>query len=90
MNENKSNEQTQDFALKQLYKEQELLKQDLAKLKEQIQTMKLEVASLTTHLTIVKDKLKSFDGLIGWVVKLSAAAIIGAIMTFILKGGLLL
>jgi cell division septum initiation protein DivIVA len=78
-----------NFALTQLYKEQEDLKQDIDKLKEQLQTIKLEVASLTTHLGIVKAKLQSFDSLIGWVVKLSAAAVIGAAMTFILKGGLL-
>jgi len=78
-----------NFALTQLYKEQEDLKQDIDKLREQLQTIKLEVASLTTHLGIVKAKLQSFDSLIGWVVKLSAAAVIGAAMTFILKGGLL-
>jgi len=76
--------------LRRLREEQLQLETNVTNLREKLHAMELEVSQLGIHLGVVKTRLMSFDSLLGWILKISAAAIIGAFMTFLLRGGLVL
>lgn len=76
--------------ISRLNSEQQQLEEKLEKLKDEVRALELMVNSMSTHLDLLKTKMTSFDSIIGWIVKLFIAAIIGGFMTFLLKGGLVL
>jgi len=76
--------------LSRLNAEQQEIERKLEKLKDEVRILELNVNSMSTHLDLLKSKMTSFDSIIGWIVKLFIAAIIGGFMTFLLKGGLML
>lgn len=62
----------------------------LFKLRDTVRDIEEEINNINIHLDIAKAKLKSFDGIIGWIVKLFVGAILGGILTFVIKGGLVI
>ena len=76
--------------IRSLQNDQNELEKRLFKLRDTVRDMEEEINSINIYLDITKAKLKSFDGIIGWIVKLFIGAILGGILTFIIKGGLVL
>jgi len=76
--------------IRRLRDEQSAIETRLFKLRDTVRDMEEEINNINIHLDIAKNKLKSFDGILGWVVKLFVGAIIGGILTFIIKGGLVI
>ena len=57
-------------------------------IKEEVVDLEIKTSNLALSLDTVKFRIRSIDALIGWFGKIMAAAIIGGIMSFIIKGGL--
>ena len=76
--------------IRALQSDQDELEKRLFKLRDTVRDMEEEINNINIYLDITKAKLKSFDGIIGWIVKLFIGAILGGILTFIIKGGLVL
>ena len=76
--------------IRALQNDQNELEKRLFKLRDTVRDMEEEINNINIYLNITKAKLKSFDGIIGWIVKLFIGAILGGILTFIIKGGLVL
>ena len=76
--------------IRALQNDQDELEKRLFKLRDTVRDMEEEINNINIYLDITKAKLKSFDGIIGWIVKLFIGAILGGILTFIIKGGLVL
>ena len=76
--------------IRALQADQNELEKRLFKLRDTVRDMEEEINNINIYLDITKAKLKSFDGIIGWIVKLFIGAILGGILTFIIKGGLVL
>ena len=78
------------YDIRALQTDQNELEKRLFKLRDTVRDMEEEINNINIYLNITKAKLKSFDGIIGWIVKLFIGAILGGILTFIIKGGLVL
>tara|TARA_R110001606_G_scaffold31327_3_gene95694 strand:- start:75 stop:329 length:255 start_codon:yes stop_codon:yes gene_type:complete len=76
--------------IRKLQTEQTAIETRLFKLRDTVRDMEEEINNINIYLDITKAKLKSFDGIIGWIVKLFIGAILGGLLTFIIKGGLVL
>ena len=75
---------------RRLRDEHDALEVRLFKLRDTVRDIEEDINTINTHLDIAKAKLKSFDGIIGWIVKIFVGAILGGLLTFIVKGGLVL
>jgi len=76
--------------IRRLRDEASTMEKRLFKLRDTVRDIEEEINNINTHLDIAKAKLKSFDGIIGWIVKLFVGAILGGMLTFIIKGGLVI
>tara|TARA_B110000908_G_scaffold106399_1_gene125237 strand:+ start:2463 stop:2711 length:249 start_codon:yes stop_codon:yes gene_type:complete len=59
-------------------------------IKEEVVDLEIKTSNLALSLDTVKFRIRSIDGLIGWFGKIMASAVVGGIMAFIIKGGLVL
>ena len=59
-------------------------------IKDEVVDLEIKTSNLSLSLDAVRLKVRSIDGLIGWFGKIMASAVVGGIMAFIIKGGLVL
>lgn len=76
--------------IRRLRDEASTMENRLFKLRDTVRDIEEEINNINIHLDIAKAKLKSFDGIIGWIVKLFVGAVLGGMLTFIIKGGLVI
>tara|TARA_R110000796_G_scaffold13733_1_gene44221 strand:+ start:1563 stop:1811 length:249 start_codon:yes stop_codon:yes gene_type:complete len=73
---------------KRALKDIEELERKAERLKDVVSSLEVQVAALEIHVAAARARLTAIDGVVGWIVKLIIAAIIGGFMTFLLRGGL--
>ena len=76
--------------IRRLRDEASTVEKRLFKLRDTVRDIEEEINNINIHLDIARAKLKSFDGIIGWIVKLFVGAILGGLLTFVIKGGLVI